>query len=77
MRIAVLTSGSLSGASIEPETSSRNTRLRGGVRSLSMRLRLQTDERERDASEFHGHAATSVVTEKGSPFCGCGYEKWK
>ena len=44
--MAVRTSGSLSAGIIEPETSIRNTRLRGGRRRRSDLTALQPDERE-------------------------------
>ena len=46
MRIAVRTSGSLSGDIIEPDTSSRNTRLRGGTLLVRHLAALQADQRQ-------------------------------
>ena len=65
--IAVFTSGSLSFGAIEPETSSRNTRLRGGVFPAGSRRAW----RPMSASLwrlFHGHGASSVVTPNGAPW---------
>jgi hypothetical protein len=76
MRIAVFTSGSLSGSCIEPDTSRRKTRLRGGVRPLSMRGACSPMSASR-CRGFHGHGAISVVTENGCPFGASAYEKRK
>ena len=73
IRIAVFTSGSLSGGAIEPETSSRKTRLRGGVRSGGRAARACRPMSARRWRGFHGHVATSVVTENGALVVGSGY----
>ena len=66
------TSGSFCGMSIEPETSMRNTRLRGGSCSDSMRLPCSPTS-SRWCRGAHGHGATSVVTENGCVPAGRGY----
>ena len=63
--IAFFTSGSLSLLAIDPDTSSRNTRLRGGVFPAGNRRAW----RPISASLWrlsHGHGASSVVMPKGA-----------
>ena len=62
-------SGSLSGDSIEPETSRRKTRLRGGSCSalISWPCRPRCSSR---AWGFHGQSAISLTTEKGAASAG-------
>ncbi len=64
MRNDALSSGSLSGDCMEPETSSRKTRLLGGRSRVSTRspwMPMRTSL----WSVFQGAAVTSVVIEKG------------
>jgi hypothetical protein len=66
------TSGSLSGDSIEPDTSSRNTRLRPGTSERSIFTPCSPTCTSRFAS-FHGHELTSDVIENGSLPVGAEY----
>jgi hypothetical protein len=64
--MAFFTSGSLSSGAIDPDTSMRNTRLRGGVLPGGRRRAC----RPISASLWrlsHGHGASSVVTPNGAP----------
>ena len=58
------TSGSLFGSSIEPETSTRNTRLLGGRRDWSIGLAAMPMRASR-CSAFHGQPAISTCTANG------------
>ena len=59
------TRGSLSSEYMEPDTSSRNTKLAAGRREKSISLAFKPIIRRR-LSGFQGHSPYSVVTEKGS-----------
>ena len=63
-RNACLTSGSLSGDFIEPDTSIRKTRLLGGRSRVGTR-RAWRPIRTSRCSGAHGHGPTSVETAKG------------
>ena len=56
---------------IEPETSTRNTRLHGGMFPLSS-FRAWSATRASLCAGFHGHGAASHETASGLPSAGCG-----
>ncbi len=66
-----LTSGSLLGSSIEPETSIRNTRLLGGRFDWSIGLAAIPIRASR-CWPFHGQPATSVWMANGSSLVAAG-----
>ena len=70
MRIAVVTRGNRSAGVIEPDTSSRKTRLRAGVVFGSSRLACSATSASRWRG-FQGQEATSVVTPTGASPRGC------
>ena len=62
-------SGSLSSVYMEPETSSRNTRLESGASPRSIACVFKPICKS-FASAFHGQSPMTVVTPNGSPFSG-------
>ena len=62
---------SLSAGRIEPETSMRKTRLLAGRLSFAISRPFSPMRTSRCAG-VHGHAATSIVAEKGASPFGCG-----
>ncbi|MNE75383.1 hypothetical protein D3C80_1715380 [compost metagenome] len=64
-----MTSGRPSRRSIEPDTSTRNTRF-AGASSATARSEALMPMRNRRVCGFQGEAASSVVTPKGEPSVG-------
>jgi len=65
------TSGSLLASDIEPETSTRKTRLSGGRAAASI-ARARRATRTRRCSGAHGQAVTAVLARNGTSAVGLG-----
>ena len=65
IRSDALTSGSLAGSFIDPDTSTRKTRLLGGRLSVAIGFAF-TPIRASRCLGCHGHSASSTVTANGS-----------